>query len=112
EFQRAVEPGSFKRLTGHQSVDAVDARPILGPLDQVLLAAVGEDIDQPPYLGFLLFTNRDRLVAPGKDLVAPAGQPGDLAGQLREEVAHEAGKLPAILNAHQEMQVVGEEDEA
>src|SRR6185295_10331171 len=112
EFLCAIEPGSLQGLAGQQSVDAMDAGPILRSCYQVLLAAVGEDVQEPLHLCRLLGADGDRLIAPCEHFVAPAGQSADLASQLREEVAHEAGKLLAIGGPSQDMQVVGQEDES
>lgn len=69
---------------------------VLGPGHQVLLATVGEDVHETLYLSRLFLTDGDRLIAPGEHLVAPAGQPTDLARQLGKEVGHEPCELFAV----------------
>src|SRR6185295_10584261 len=96
---------------GPQGIDAVDSRPVLGPLDQVLLAAIGEDVQEAFYLSRLFLTDGDRLITPGEHLVPPAGQPRDLTRQLGKEVAHEFCELLAIGGPGQDMQVIRQEDE-
>jgi hypothetical protein len=53
-FPPPIEPGSFDRLAGEQGLHAVNPRPILGSGDQILLAAMRQNVDQVPDLGFLL----------------------------------------------------------
>src|SRR6185295_11614802 len=111
EFLGAIEPGSSQGFTSQEGIDAMDAGPILRPLHQILLAAVGEDVDEPLYLCRLFFTDGDRLIAPSEHLVAPASESRDLARQLGKEVGHEAGELFAVGGPGQNMEVVAQKDE-
>ena len=70
-----------------------------------------EDVDQAPDLGLLFVAHQDRLVAARENLVPPAGRLGDLAGDLRVEVAHEVGQAFAVLGPGEEVKVVRGEDE-
>jgi hypothetical protein len=99
----AIEPGSLQGFTGQESVDAVDARPLLRLRDKVLFTTMAENIDESADLRFLLLADGNGLVTSGEDLVFPAGQAGDLASQLREEVAHEPGELLAVFDVNQDM---------
>src|SRR6185295_13837794 len=90
----------------------MDSGPVLGPRHQVLLATVGEDVDEPLYLCRLFFTDGDRLITPCEHFVSPAGQSRDLARQLGKEVAHESGELLAVGGPGQEMQMVAQDDES
>ena len=95
-----------------QGLDAVDAGPILRVLDEIFFDPVAEDVSQALDLRLLLLADQDRLVAPPEDLLPPAGDPADLAGDLRVEVTHEPGELPSVVDLQDEVEVIrGEERE-
>jgi hypothetical protein len=52
-------------------------------------------------LSGLLIADDDRLIAPGPDLVFPAGEPGHLTGDFGIEQAHEAAELIGVLDPYQ-----------
>ncbi len=79
--------------------------------DQVLLAAMREDVDQAPHLGLLLVAHQDRLISAREDLVPPAGRSGDLARELRVEIAHEAGQALAVLHSNEKVEMPRREEE-
>jgi hypothetical protein len=63
EFQSSIEPTPFDGCAGSQRCGAMKPRPVFDFLDQVLLDAVREDVDQARDLGGLLFADRDRGIA-------------------------------------------------
>jgi hypothetical protein len=70
---------------------------------------VRQHIAEPLDLGRLLLADRDRLVPPTPELLAPADQPAGLAGHVRVEVTHEERELARRFNAQKEMKVVRSE---
>ncbi len=70
-----------------------------------------KDVDQAPDLGLLFVAHENRPVAAREDLVSPAGRSGYLPGELRVEIAHEAGQTLAVLGPREEVKVVRSKDE-
>ena len=72
-----------------------------------------EDVDQAAHLPLFLVADENGLIAAREDLVPPAGRAGNLAGELRVEIAHEAGQALTVLDSKQEVKVVrGKEERA
>jgi hypothetical protein len=69
---RPVEPESLEGLALDQGARAVDAWPLVRPLDQILFDPMGQVVPQTLDLGGLLVAHLDGLVAPGEDTVLPA----------------------------------------
>ena len=90
----------------------MDAGPILRVLDEPFLDPVAEDVLQALDLRGFLLADQDRLVAPPEDLLPPAGDPPDLAGDFRGEVAHESGELAGVGDLEDQVKVGREEGEA
>lgn len=107
----AVEPEALERLAIQDGADGTDARPVSQALDQILLAAMGQDIAQPLDLGPLLVADGDRLVPAAPELLPPAHQPAGLTSQVRVEVAHEQCQLARGLHAQKEVEMVGNKGE-
>ena len=102
----AVEPPALERLSGGQRLDAVDSRPFLEAFHQVLFDAVAENIPESRDLRLGLVADQDRLIPPPEDLLPPAGEPADLAGELGVEVIHEAGELPGVVDLQDEVEML------
>ena len=59
-----------------------------------------------------VLVDQDGLVAARPELVGPASQARELAGQVSVEVPHELGELLSILNPEEHVVVRGEEGES
>ena len=62
-FFGAIEPGPLDRLAGEERRNTVNPWPILGPGDQVLLAAVRQDVGQAADLSLLFVADENGLIA-------------------------------------------------
>src|SRR6195256_5237409 len=82
EFQGAVEPVTHERRALNQRSRAVDARPLVDPLDQIFLHRLAEDVCQALDLGGVLVSDDGHLIAPVEDGTSPAGKAVDLSGEL------------------------------
>ena len=68
-----------------------------------------QQVFEPTSLCFGLGADHDRREAPRPDLVAPADQAPDLAGEVGVEVTHEVPELLRVADAEQAMVVVPED---
>jgi hypothetical protein len=82
-FPGTVEPVALKGLFLQQCADGGDSGPVSQALDERFLAAMRQDVPQPLDLGGLLFADRDGLVAPPPELLAPVGETTGLPGEVR-----------------------------
>jgi hypothetical protein len=83
----AIEPEAFEISAVQQGSDGVDPGPVAQLRDEVFLDAVGEQVAEAVDLGGLLGADDDRLVAPGPDLLPPAGEAADFPCQVGIEMA-------------------------
>jgi hypothetical protein len=88
----------------------VHSRPLIHCFHQILFDPVAEHVPESPDLGGFFITHDDCLVAPRPDLVAPADEATDLAGQIRVDVAHEAAELVSVVDVQEEVEVVAGQD--
>ena len=76
-----------------QRVDAGGTWPVTWTEDEVLLAALFEDVAKSLDLGVLVIGDADGAIPPRPDLVAPVVQPADLASEVALQRAHELGEV-------------------
>ena len=105
------KPVALERLALDQRPRAVDAGPLADLLDKVLFNSVAQEVRQALHLGAFLVTDRNRLVAPGEDLVRPVRQADDLPGQVGVEVPHEEGQLAGVRSPDEEVVVARHQDD-
>ena len=98
-----VEPGPLHPVSGDQGLGAVDTGPVDGAVHQALLAGILQEVAQTLHLGGVLLRHQNRLGPARPDLVLPAGQPGNLPGQVAVEVTHELRELLRVLHLQQEV---------
>lgn len=67
----AIEPCAVERFASSEGGGAVDAGPVLRPLDEALFDALAEDVGEPLDLRLLLFRDDDGAIAACPELVAP-----------------------------------------
>src|SRR4029077_7171120 len=108
----AVEPGAGEILALDQRLGDVDSRPVLGTRDEPFLAAVREEVSQPCDLGRLFAADHDPLISPRPDLLPPAVEAADLAGEVGVHVRHETRELAGVVHVEQEVVVRREEQVA
>jgi len=85
----------------------VDSRPVRDPFDQALLDPVRQGVAQPFDLGGVFVADHDGLVPSRPELLAPADEPPDLAGQVGVDVAHEARELEGVVDIQEEVKMGG-----
>jgi hypothetical protein len=107
----AIEPEAFEVSAVQHGSHRVDPGQIAELRDEVLFDAVGEHISQAVDLCSLLITDDDGLIAPGPNLLPPACEPADLAGQVGVEIAHKTAELSGVVYIEQQVEVGGEEGE-
>jgi hypothetical protein len=107
----SIDPGASDWFAGAEASHGGGARPVLGSADEVLLAAVAKQVQQPIDLRCGLFRDEDRLVAAPPELLAPADRAADLAGEVGVEVVHEGGEAGGARNSEEQVVVVAKEDE-
>jgi hypothetical protein len=105
----AVEPVAGGILALDQRPGDLHSRPVLGTCDEALFTAVREKVLQSRDLRCFLVADHDGLVSPRPDLVGPAVEPADLAGEVGIDIAHEIRKLAGVVDVEQEVIVGGEE---
>jgi hypothetical protein len=108
----SIEPGALKLRTVAQCSSAVNAGPMMRPLDKALLDAVAEKIGEASDLRLLFVGDEDRSISPRPELLAPAMQPPDLTSDIPGHVVHEDGQLLRGVGRQQQVCVVAQDDNA
>ncbi len=88
---------------------AMDSWPIPWPLDEMLLAALSENVLQPLHLSSFLLRDDDPRVPALEERSAPAGEPVHFTSEGRAQVLHEGRDLLGIVGNDEEMEMIGED---
>jgi hypothetical protein len=108
---RTVVPVPRDGLPGSETPKAARSRPFVGRADEVLLAPVAKQVEEPLDLGCGLLRNEDRLVAASPELLSPAYGATHFAGEVGVEVVHEGGEASGARSGEEQVVVVSEEHE-
>lgn len=106
-----IEPGTPNELAGEQGRGRARAGPIGRALNEMLLAAVSQDVEQALDLRGGLVRHQDRLIAAPPELLPPLHLATDLAGEIRVQVVHEGSQPVGSLDGEQQVEMIGEEAE-
>lgn len=110
-LSRPIEPGATDGPSRQQGLGRARAGPIGRMSDEVLFAAVSQNVKQALDLRGRLVRDQNRLIAPAPELLPPLHLATDLAGEVRVEVVHEGGQPIRARDGEQQVEVVGEEAE-